>query len=51
MQARDVPESPWVAAALALPRALERGVHGDDLREPYAAPSVGSVEHPQSDPS
>jgi len=40
-----VPESRQVAAALALPRALEQGVCGDDLRDLYA-PTVVSVEHP-----
>jgi ketosteroid isomerase-like protein len=38
-------ESPNVAAALALPRALERGLHGEDLRRLYDD-SVISVEHP-----
>jgi ketosteroid isomerase-like protein len=38
-------ESPNVRAALALPRALERGVHGEALRELYT-PDVVSVEHP-----
>lgn len=38
-------ESPNVAAALALPRALEGGVHGDALRPLYAE-TVVSIEHP-----
>jgi ketosteroid isomerase-like protein len=38
-------ESPTVAAALALPRALERGVHGEALRSLYT-PDAISIEHP-----
>jgi ketosteroid isomerase-like protein len=38
-------ESPNVAAALALPRALERGVHGEALR-PLYTPDATSIEHP-----
>lgn len=38
-------ESSKVAAALALPRALEAGVHGDALRHLYAE-TVVSIEHP-----
>jgi ketosteroid isomerase-like protein len=38
-------ESPNVAAALALPRALERGMHGEALRKLYTA-DVISIEHP-----
>jgi len=38
-------ESPNVAAALALPRALERGVRGEELREFYTSDAT-STEHP-----
>ena len=38
-------ESANVAAALALPRALERGVHGEALRSLYT-PDATSTEHP-----
>jgi ketosteroid isomerase-like protein len=38
-------ESSNVAAALALPRALEAGGHGDELRQLYAK-TVVSIEHP-----
>ena len=38
-------ESANVAAALALPRALERGVHGEALRAFYT-PDAISIEHP-----
>ena len=38
-------ESPNVAAALALPRALERGTRGEALRELYT-PDATSTEHP-----
>ena len=34
-----------MAAALALPRALERGVHGEALRSLYT-PDAISIEHP-----
>jgi SnoaL-like domain len=40
-------ESPNVAAALALPRALEHGVHGEALRSLYT-PDAISVEHPNA---
>ena len=40
-------ESANVAAALALPRALEAGVCGDALRDLYAE-AVISVEHPNA---
>ena len=40
-------ESANVAAALALPRALEAGVYGDALRDLYAE-AVISVEHPNA---
>jgi hypothetical protein len=38
-------ESPNVRAALALPRALERGMHGEALRDLYSD-DVVSTEHP-----
>jgi ketosteroid isomerase-like protein len=40
-------ESANVAAALALPRALERGVHGEALRAFYT-PDAISIEHPNA---
>jgi ketosteroid isomerase-like protein len=38
-------ESANVAAALALPRALERGMHGEALRSLFT-PDAISIEHP-----
>jgi hypothetical protein len=45
MEPSRASESANVTAALALPRALEAGVHGDALRDLYVD-QVISVEHP-----